>query len=170
MRFCLLSSKFLRYDHRFVCFPLLIEYLQGLQYMHELHVAHRYVHNSATPAVTNLYTDRDCTDTNIMFDPQPMYPQMFHPRTPKKSLDYRGSSKHSTRTACPVRYYFIDFGLSRRYNPEDGPPREHPIRGADKSAPEFKNWNGELLDPFPTDIYYVGNMIKESIMQVRKRS
>ena len=103
-----------------------------------------------------------------MFDPQPMYPQMFHPRSPEKSLDYRGSPKHSTRTARPVRYYFIDFGLSRRYNPNDGPPREHPIRGGDKSVPEFKNWDGELLDPFPTDIYYVGNMIQESVLQVRR--
>ncbi|PIL36001.1 hypothetical protein GSI_01661 [Ganoderma sinense ZZ0214-1] len=121
---------------------------EGLQYMHELHVAHI-----------------DCTDTNIMFDPRPMYPRMFHPRTPKKSLDYRGSSKHSTRTACPVRYYFIDFGLSRRYSPDDGPPREYPIRGGDKSAPEFENWNGELLDPFPTDIYYVGNVIQQVIIK-----
>ncbi|KAI1795565.1 kinase-like domain-containing protein [Ganoderma leucocontextum] len=121
---------------------------EGLQYLHELHIAHR-----------------DCTDTNIMFDPRPMYPQMFHPRTPKKSLDYRGSSKHSTRTAHPVRYYFIDFGLSRRYSPEDGPPREHPIRGGDKSVPEFKNWNGEPLDPFPTDVYYVGNVIQQIILE-----
>ena len=101
-----------------------------------------------------------------MFDPLPMYPQMFHPRSHDKSLDYRGSAKHSTRTARPVRYYFIDFGLSRRYNPEDGPPREHPIRGGDKSVPEFKNWEGGLLDPFPTDIYYIGNMIRESVLQV----
>ncbi len=76
------------------------------------------------------------------------------------------SAKYLTRTARPVRYYFIDFGPSRRYNPEDGPPREHPIRGGDKSVPEFKNWNGDLLDPFPTDIYYVGNMIQESVLQV----
>ncbi|KAI1795575.1 hypothetical protein LXA43DRAFT_727287 [Ganoderma leucocontextum] len=121
---------------------------EGIEYMHELHVAHR-----------------DCTVLNVMYDPRPMYPQMFHPRKPNRTLDYRLSPKHSTRTACPVRYYFIDFGLSRRYNLEDGLPREHPIRGGDKSVPEFKNWNGELLDPFPTDIYYLGNLIKRTVLE-----
>lgn len=68
-----------------------------------------------------------------------------------------------------MKYYFIDFGLSRRYEPMDGPPREHPIRGGDKSVPEFQPgvWKGELLDPFPTDIYYLGNMIRMDIMKVR---
>ncbi|KAI0779502.1 hypothetical protein C8Q74DRAFT_1259355 [Fomes fomentarius] len=55
-----------------------------------------------------------------------------------------------------LKYYYIDFGMSIRYNPEDGPPREHPMVGGDKSVPEFRNWTGELLDPFLTDIYYIG--------------
>lgn len=91
---------------------------------------------------------------------------MFHPRVTEKSRDWKGTAKHSTRTLHPVKYYFIDFGLSRRYDPEDGPPREHPILGGDKSVPEFQNWNGELLDPFPTDIYYLGNLIRINIMMV----
>ncbi|KAI0666034.1 hypothetical protein C8Q78DRAFT_1141228 [Trametes maxima] len=78
---------------------------------------------------------------------------------------WKGSAKHSTRTRHPVKYYIIDFGLSRRYNPDDGPPREHPIRGGDKSVPEFQNWQGELLDPFPTDIYYLGNMIVTRVLK-----
>lgn len=90
---------------------------------------------------------------------------MFHPRVTDKSRDWKGTAKHSTRTLHPVKYYFIDFGLSRRYDPKDGPPREHPILGGDKSVPEFQNWNGELLDPFPTDIYYLGNLIRIKIMK-----
>ena len=66
-----------------------------------------------------------------------------------------------------VRYYFIDFGLTRRYDPKDGPPREHPVVGGDKTVPEFKNWNGQLLDPFPTDIYYIGNMVRYTLLAVR---
>ena len=34
-------------------------------------------------------------------------------------------------------YYFVDFGLSRQYNPEDGPPLELPPWGDDNSVPEF---------------------------------
>ncbi|KAL1945766.1 hypothetical protein VTO73DRAFT_1768 [Trametes versicolor] len=82
-----------------------------------------------------------------------------------KSRDWKGTAKHSTRTLHPVKYYFIDFGLSRRYDPKDDPPREHPILGGDKSVPGFQNWNGELLDPFPTDIYYLGNLIRIKIMK-----
>ena len=98
-----------------------------------------------------------------------MYPELFHPASPSMSLNYKGDPKHTTRTTSPVRYYLIDFGLSRRYNPEDGPPREHPILGGDKSVPEFIKWNGDLLDPFPTDIllYYLGSMMRTWIVQVR---
>ena len=103
---------------------------------------------------------------NIMYDPSPMYPKLFHPASPYSSVDFKRSARHTTRTASPVRYYLIDFGLSRQYNPDDGPPREHPILGGDKSVPEFKNWRGDLLDPFPTDIYYLGNMIRVWIVHV----
>ena len=104
---------------------------------------------------------------NIMYDPRPMYVDLYHPTVTWKTRDFQGEAKHSTRTMSPVKYYFIDFGLSRKYNPEEGPPREHPIRGGDKTVPEFQNWNGELVDPFPTDIYYLGNMMKTWVLEVR---
>ena len=65
-----------------------------------------------------------------------------------------------------VKYYFIDFGISRKYDPADLPPREPPIFGGDRSVPEF-NKSDEPCDPFPTDIYYVGNLIREDFLQVR---
>lgn len=113
-------------------------------------------------------TTRDCQIPNILYDPRPLYPDMFHPSYTSMSRNWKGSAKHSTRTLWPVKYYFIDFGLSRRYDPKDGPPREHPIRGGEKSVPEFQPgvWKGELLDPFPTDIYYLGNLIYKDIMKV----
>ncbi|RPD78678.1 hypothetical protein L226DRAFT_457210 [Lentinus tigrinus ALCF2SS1-7] len=125
----------------------LTQVFEGLQYMHELHVAHR-----------------DAKGGNIMYDPRPLFPDMYHPVETYKRRDWKGRAKYSTRTKCPVRYYFIDFGLSRRYDPKDGPPREHPVIGGDKTVPEFKNWNGQLLDPFPTDIYYIGNMIRRTLL------
>ncbi|EJF57684.1 hypothetical protein DICSQDRAFT_140238 [Dichomitus squalens LYAD-421 SS1] len=126
----------------------LLQVFEGMQWLHDHHTAHR-----------------DCNANNIMYDPRPMYPNMFHPRKPNRTVDFKARAKHTTRTAAPVRYYYIDFGLSRRYNPEDGPPREHPIEGGDKSVPEFQNWNGELVDPFPTDIYYLGSMIKRTVLE-----
>ncbi|KAI0358584.1 hypothetical protein OH77DRAFT_1449121 [Trametes cingulata] len=126
----------------------LSQIFEGMAFMHELNVAHR-----------------DCQHPNIMYDPRPIYPAMFHPRQRTLALNWKDPAKHSTRTDHPVKYYYIDFGLSRKYNPEDGPPREHPIRGGDKTVPEFQNWKGELLDPFPTDVYYLGNMIRMTILE-----
>ena len=103
---------------------------------------------------------------NIMYDPRPIYPDMYHPQAKRRRRDYKGKAKHSTRTSHPVKYYFIDFGLSKKYNPEDGPPRERPIAGGDKSVPEFKGPKDELLDPFPTDIYYLGNMLRNHVVKV----
>ncbi|GBE80577.1 predicted protein [Sparassis crispa] len=120
---------------------------EGLQFMHENHVAHR-----------------DCMNLNVMMDPKPLYPKMFHPLIQFVAQNYKGTAKHYTRTGCPTKYYFIDFGLSRRFHPDGGPPREYPIFGGDKTVPEFRN-SDEPCDPFPTDIYYLGNLIREDFLQ-----
>lgn len=120
---------------------------EGISFMHEHHVAHR-----------------DCMNMNIMMDPKPLFPRMYHPQREKRNVDFKGQAKYYTRTACPTKYYFIDFGLSRRYNPANGPPREYPIRGGDRTVPEFRDLE-EPCDPFPTDIYYIGNMIREDFLQ-----
>lgn len=103
---------------------------------------------------------------NIMMDASPLYPQSYHPRVINKSRDFRGSAQHKTRTQRPPKYYFIDFGISRRYNPENGSPLEDPIRGGDRSVPEFRDLHTPC-NPFPTDIYYIGNMIRQDFLQVR---
>jgi len=96
-------------------------------------------------------------------DGQRLYPEGYHPQYTRHKPDYTGHAKHLTRTQRPVKYYFIDFGLSRRYNPADGPPLELPIIGGDKSVPEFRDPVGPL-DPFPTDVYYLGNMIRREFL------
>jgi len=123
---------------------------EGLQFIHEHHVAHR-----------------DCMNLNIMMDPRPLFPNLYHPQAENRSLDYKKRAKYYTRTTHPTKYYFIDFGLSRKYNPDDGPPREDPIRGGDKTVPEFHR-SDDPCDPFPTDIYYLGNMIREDFLQTSR--
>jgi len=101
---------------------------------------------------------------NIMMDPRPLFPNLYHPQAEDRSLDFKKAAKYYTRTTRPTKYYFIDFGLSRKYNPDDGPPREDPIWGGDKTVPEFHR-SDDPCDPFPTDIYYLGNMIREDFLQ-----
>jgi len=116
---------------------------EGVQFMHLNNVAHR-----------------DCTYENIMLDPSNMYPESFHPVEIGRSKDFRRNAKGYSRTWRPTRYLLIDFGLSRRYDPANGPPLDRPFRGGDKSAPEHQDGQ-TYCDPFPTDVYYLGNLVRE---------
>jgi len=63
-------------------------------------------------------------------------------------------------------YYLIDFGLSRQYrarNASDLPPRGHDIY--DGPIPEHRNERS--CNPFRTDIYCLGKLVRENFMQVR---
>ncbi|KDQ55741.1 hypothetical protein JAAARDRAFT_37166 [Jaapia argillacea MUCL 33604] len=138
---------------RFDTFGEVVEFVrqifEGLQFMHHHHVAHR-----------------DCDDCNIMLDPTELLPSGYHPVDINKKPDLSGRPKAYTRTQRPTKYYLIDFGISRRYNPEDGPPLEYPIWGGDKTVPEFQK-SDEKMDPFPTDVYYLGNLIREDFIQAK---
>ena len=108
------------------------------------------------------FTRSDCTANNIMLDPSGMYPLGFHPSQINRDRDFRGRAKRYTRTDRPPRYYLIDFGLSRRY-----PSRyvvDEPLRGGDRTAPEHRR--GKRCNPFPTDVYYLGNLVREQFLMV----
>ena len=101
-----------------------------------------------------------------MLDPSGMYPNSFHPVDPKKSKDFRRKAKRYSRTRRPTRYLLIDFGHSRLYDPANGPPLDQPLPGGDKSAPEHQDGKTPC-NPFPTDVYYLGNLVREDYMQVQ---
>jgi hypothetical protein len=109
---------------------------------------------------------RDCTRLNIMLDPANMYPDSFHPVDMRRSKDFRHKVKGYSRTWRPTRYFLIDFGLSRRYDPADGPPLDDPLRGGDSTAPEHQDGKTPC-NPFPTDVYYLGNLVRRYYIQVR---
>jgi hypothetical protein len=66
----------------------------------------------------------------------------------------------------PDLYYLIDIGLSRQYPSRDA--SDVPLRGYHthgSSIPEHRH--GERSNPFRTDIYCLGNFVRESFLQVR---
>ena len=128
--------------------------------MHENHVAHRHVVIALTLSFSDIVYARDCTRANIMLDPSNVFPKSFHPAAIERSKDFRRKVRWYSRTRRPTRYLLIDFGLSRRYDPANGPPLDTPIRGGDKSAPEHEDRETQY-NPFPTDVYYLGNLIQE---------
>ncbi|KAG2367123.1 hypothetical protein BDR07DRAFT_1351562 [Suillus spraguei] len=124
---------------------------EGLWFMHNNHVAHR-----------------DCMWMNIMMDAKDLCAEPYHPVVLHMKRDFSGHVSHYTRTQHPPKYYFIDFGLSRRYDASEENPLEYPIFGGDKSVPEFQNKVDVPMNPFPTDVYYLGNVVREQFLNTKK--
>ena len=97
-------------------------------------------------------------------EPIPLLSDVPHPTHPRCTYDFQGEVKQFTRTKRPVRYYVIDFGLSRRFSP--GEVLIAPLNiGGDRSVPEYQD-PFEFYNPFPIDVYHLGNMIKTRFMKV----
>lgn len=104
---------------------------------------------------------------NIMMDASKLYIDPFHPEYPLMKRDFSGSARFKTRTERPPKYYFIDFGLSRRYDASVLNPLEYPVLGGDKQVPEFQDSGRDRpYNPFPTDVFYIGNAIKQDFLDV----
>jgi hypothetical protein len=102
-----------------------------------------------------------------MMDPSGLFPVSFHPILTDMTRDIRTKVRPITRSECTVKYYWIDFGIACKYRPEERPVTERVVMGADKSPPEHKNKSKKArCDPFATDVYYVGNLVRESFLKV----
>lgn len=119
--------------------------VEGLQFMHEHNIAHR-----------------DISVLNVMMDGS-MFPDGWHPCNDDQDPSLTKDARCYSRLRRPPKYYLIDFGISRRYEPGHGPILEPPIHGGDKSVPEFAT--SAPCDPFATDIYYLGNFIREGLLK-----
>ncbi|EAU82364.1 other/AgaK1 protein kinase [Coprinopsis cinerea okayama7 len=157
-------------DHDIVVLPVLRQYdnpefetigeaidfiqqlLEGFTFLHEHRVAHR-----------------DVKVENLMMDPEAMQFQRFHfclPGIPHEFKDRRKASPISwrfSRTERRPKYYIIDFGYSSQYTEEQMPPRDRAIETSDDSLPELKD-QSKLYNPFPSDVYYVGNMLRRDFL------
>ncbi|KAF9077729.1 kinase-like domain-containing protein [Rhodocollybia butyracea] len=121
------------------------EMLEGIQYMHQNNVAHR-----------------DCSINNMVMDARKMYPDGHHPSRPSRTYDYKKRARHFSRTLAPPRYYLIDFGFSRKYESSQERTPAYAIRSGGTEPPEYK---AEVpCDPFATDVFLVGNMIRRHFL------
>lgn len=100
-----------------------------------------------------------------MFDPTPMFPKLYHPMSLRNNRNFKGTIKFSSRTSRPVKYYFIDFGISSMYPAEDPHPREVPIFSGDKSAPEYRTPT-QPCDSYALDVYLLGSAIRQDVLMV----
>ena len=99
-----------------------------------------------------------------MLDPSGMYPDGFHPIQIDRSKDFKGNAPRYDRTQRPPRYYLIGFGSSRQYSSRNVFDFDIPLGYGDKSAPEHRD--RKPCNPFRTDIYHLGNLIRERFLKV----
>lgn len=90
-----------------------------------------------------------------MFDLSGLYPQGFHPT--------QGGPVRYNRMQRPRRYFMAPSPLSRHYCLRE--VLDEPLHGIDNPAPEHQA--GILCNPFHTDIYHLGNLVRQEFMRVR---
>ncbi|TFY59644.1 hypothetical protein EVG20_g7709 [Dentipellis fragilis] len=119
--------------------------LEGLLFLHKQGVAHR-----------------DCASANIMMDGAPLYPRGHHPIRREFLPDAVHLISPLPRIDNPVRYYFIDFGMSTRFEPG----ASHLVTGAkgrDKELPELSR--DVPYDAFKADVFILGNVYKKEFLE-----
>ncbi|KAE9405942.1 hypothetical protein BT96DRAFT_811501 [Gymnopus androsaceus JB14] len=122
------------------------EMIEGIHYMHRNNVAHR-----------------DCSINNMAVDAGLMYPNGYHPIATKKNYNWHGKARHNSRTRYPPKYYLIDFEYSQIYEPAQPRPLEEALKSGGYDAPE--GLAGTPCDPFATDVFILGNMMKTSFIR-----
>lgn len=94
-----------------------------------------------------------------------MFPMGFHPVFPPYTSDIRRTAPYITRTAVGgVKYFVTDFGISTQF--KEGVTKL--VLGEscqDHSVPELSNTRP--YDPFRVDIYTLGNVFKEDLIDVK---
>ncbi|KAG5338565.1 hypothetical protein C0989_007024 [Termitomyces sp. Mn162] len=123
---------------------------EGLEFMHEHNIAHEYDFDGTYTSYNNIMAD-----AHHLFDAPP------HPFARYMRRDFSDkASLIASQTSKPVKYYLIDFDLSKEYPP--GAPRlEEPPWGGDRTVPEHLLSDSPPCDPFPVDVYCLGNVIRQ---------
>ncbi len=99
-------------------------------------------------------------------DADPLFPQGFHPLRPNNLPDGFTTAPRLPRSSAPVKYYFVDYGISSDFDPNGKQDRTVVgIHGIDQDVPELSLT--VPYDPFKVDIFLLGNMLKHEVYAVR---
>ena len=98
-----------------------------------------------------------------MMDARALYPEGYHPARRFVTPDGERQATPLSRTDYPVRYYYIDFDLSVRF--EEG--QSHNVIGdvgRDNEVPELSN--DVPYNAFKVDIFALGNLYFKEFCKV----
>lgn len=98
-----------------------------------------------------------------MMDGRPLYPLGHHPSRTEYTPDALNMAPHVSRIDAPVRYYFIDFGISSAFS-EDQSPLVTGTKGRDDRPPELSNH--VPYDPFKLDVCILGYLYYDMFINV----
>ena len=102
-----------------------------------------------------------------MMDGRLLYPQGHHPVRTDHLPDGANEARPLPRSSSNVRYYFIDFGLSRLFQ-EGESTLVLGCTGRDKEIPELSN---EVpYDAYRADVFALGNLYYKEFLSVRPPS
>ena len=98
-----------------------------------------------------------------MMDARPLYPEGHHPVRRNYTPDSMHRISPLSRSDRPVRYYYIDFGLSVQFPPGVSPYVLGDV-GRDAEVPELS----EVIpyDAYKADIYALGNLFYKEFHEV----
>ncbi len=137
--------------------------------MHDEGVAHQLVQLYKDLVLIKLMCVifRDCAAPNIMMDGRQLYPKGFHPSAQSMLPNGEAPASHILRYhAPPVKYYFIDFDISVRFDKTSAEPRlTSGFYGHEKEAPELHI--PKPYDPFALDVFILGKVFQKSFLDVR---
>ncbi|KAI0363577.1 kinase-like protein [Pilatotrama ljubarskyi] len=107
-------------------------------------------------------THRDIAPPNVMMDGRSLYPGGHHPVARDCSMDMIEELTPLTRIDHPVKYFYVDFGLSVRFQPGASAYVVGDV-GWDADVPELSST--VPYDAFKADIYALGNLFNKNFEQ-----
>lgn len=93
-----------------------------------------------------------------------LYPKGHHPIDEDCLPDISGASPVAPRSSYPVKYYFVDFGISTYFPSTSTRRLVVGIDGLDQDVPELSDT--VPYDPFKVDIFILGNLFRQHVYQV----
>ena len=150
---------------------MLMSIFQGLDFMHEtVNITHGYA--ASAHLCRDIHSDTtvgsECVSRHIMMDASPLYEHSYDPAYPTLRRDWAGPSRPRSRTSRPVRYYFVDFGISTKFEPSEKVKKVVGAYAQDDSVPELSQM--VPYDPFAVDVYTLGNIYKKQLLEVSMSS
>ena len=99
-------------------------------------------------------------------DARPMYPKGFHPVNVLQDASGTRWTRPRRRRDVPdpIRYYYIDFGISSAFEPSDTRRTVLGTEGQDQSVPELSEETP--YNPFYTDIFILGKLFENEFLNV----